>query len=401
MYMDVTLLKRIVENIEAQAAEMAELSDDLAAHPEVSGNEKRTSAKLIEVLRKADFEIESPCLAIPYSFLARKGRRGGPRVAILAEYDALPEVGHGCGHNLHGCMSVLAGAALAPIIDEMDGELYVVGTPAEETNGAKVRMAEEGLFDGCALAIMIHSACGKSTLIYRSLAMHALEFTFTGQTAHAAMSPWDGRNALNGLQLFFHAVDMLRQHLMPEVRMHGIVADGGAAPNIVPDRAVGRFYFRAPKSAYLDVIMEKIYNCARGAALATETEVSWRFFEASFRDMLPNGAAEQLLNRIMVEEGVAVNHETLVAGSSDIGDVSYRCPAIQPKLDISEGRAITAHTREFAAATTTEAAHKALAKGALIIARAVCETLADANLRAAMQADFELEIARAKADAGL
>ena len=205
-----------------------------------------------------------------------------------------------------------------------------MGTPAEETNGAKVEMAEKGVFDGCDFAIMIHSHCGKTIVKYRSLAMDAIEFTFKGKTSHAAAAPWEGINALNGLQLFFHAIDMLRQHVKPDVRMHGIYYEGGTAPNIVPERAKGRFYFRAPKRAYLDQIIEKVCDCARGAALATGTEVTWRNFEASFKDMLPNQAAEELLE--VCSQNSAFRHGNRgIHGSSDVGDVSYKCPRYSPR----------------------------------------------------------------------
>lgn len=391
------LIERLDAAIEANCSEMAAMSDDFAAHPEISGEEKRTSGKIVEVLKKHGFSVEYPFMGIPYSFLAAKGRKGGPKAAILVEYDALPEIGHACGHNLHGAMSVLAGAALAPLMDEVGGELLVVGTPAEETNGAKVEMAEKGLFDGCDFAMMIHSHCGKTIVQYRSLALFPVEFVFTGQTSHAAASPWEGRNALNGLQLFFHAVDMLRQHVKPDVRMHGVIAEGGAAANIVPDRAVGRFYFRAPKQAYLDRLMEKIYNCARGAALATETEVSWNRFELPFKDVLPNSAAEEMVTQIMQDLGIEVTPNKEGMGSSDVGDVTYRCPALQPELDISEGRRIDAHTREFAAATTTEAAHEAMKKGAKVIGRAMLRVFTDPALRTKMWEDYRKEIKAAEA----
>ncbi|MDO5116606.1 MAG: amidohydrolase [Synergistaceae bacterium] len=386
------LVERLDAAIEENSTAMAAMSDDFAAHPEISGEEARSSAILVEALKKAGFAVEYPCLGIPHSFLASKGKKGGPKAAVLVEYDALPEIGHACGHNLHGAMSVLAGTALAPLIDETGGELLVIGSPSEETNGAKVEMAEKGIFDGCDFAIMIHSHCGKSIVTYRSLALFPVEFIFTGQTSHAAASPWEGRNALNGAQLFFHAVDMLRQHVRPEVRMHGIISEGGAAANIVPDRAVCRFYFRAPKRAYLDKIMEKIYNCARGAALATETEVSWSRFEVPFKDMLPNESAENMLEEIMEGLGIKVSPNNETFGSSDMGDVSYCCPAVQPELDISEGRVIDGHTRAFAAATTTAAAHEALKKGAKTIGRAVLRVLTEPELREKMRADYKAGI---------
>ena len=390
------LIERLFAGIDRHWPEMAEMSDMFAADPEVSGEEFRTSKKIADVLEKAGFEVEYPFMDIPTAFLAKKGKAGsGGKAALLVEYDALPEIGHACGHNLHGAMSVLAGLGLLPLMSEIPGELFVIGTPAEETNGAKVEMAEKGVFDGCDFAIMIHSHCGKTIVKYRSLAMHAVEFTFKGRTSHAAASPWEGLNALNGLQLFFHAIDMLRQHVKQEVRMHGIYFEGGTAPNIVPERAKGRFYFRAPKAAYLDEMMEKVYNCARGAALATGTQVSWHNFEASFRDMLPNDTAEDLLEGIFTEFGIPVTGIEGFMGSSDVGDVTYKCPAVQPEMDIC-GKTIEAHTRAFAEATTTERAHEALKTGAKIIARSALEVLLDPDLRGKMWDDYKKEIEKGK-----
>ena len=389
------LLRRVDAEIEKYKNEIAAMSDYFAANPELSGEEFETSAKIVETLKKVGFEVEYPYAGLPTAFLAKKGRSksegGQARVAIMAEYDALPEIGHACGHNLHGAMSVLAGIALFPIIDELDGELWIVGTPAEETEGAKVKMTNSGVFDGCDFAIMLHCDCGKTTARYRALAIDCVEFVFTGQTSHAASAPWEGRNALNGLQLFFHAIDMYRQHIIPDARMHGIYKEGGAAPNIVPDRAIGHFYFRAPKRAYLDKMMNQIYNCARGAALATGTEVTWRAFESSFKDVLPNDTAEDMIEEILSELDVPVTPCLGFLGSTDVGDVSYACPALQPMLDISEGIVYEAHTREFAAATVAEAGHRALEKGAKIIARSVFRVFTEPELRARMRADFEKE----------
>jgi len=385
-------IELLYAEIDRHWRDMAEMSDSFAAEPEVSGEEFKTSRAIVDVLEKSGFDVEYPFMGIPTAFIAKKGKPGsGGKVALLVEYDALPDIGHACGHNLHGSMSVLAGLGLLPLMKDIPGELLVVGTPAEETNGAKVEMAEKGVFDGCDFAIMIHSHCGKTIVKYRSLAMDAIEFTFKGKTSHAAAAPWEGINALNGLQLFFHAIDMLRQHVKPDVRMHGIYYEGGTAPNIVPERAKGRFYFRAPKRAYLDQIIEKVCDCARGAALATGTEVTWRNFEASFKDMLPNQAAEELLEGLFAEFGIPVTEIEGFMGSSDVGDVSYKCPAVQPEMDIC-GRNVEAHTREFAEATTTEIAHEALRSGAKIIARSALEVLLDEKLRERMWEDYKKAI---------
>lgn len=389
-------IEHLYAEVEKYWLKIAAMSDDFAEHPEISGQEYETSRKIADALAEAGFDVEYPFMDIPTAFMAKTGTRGkGGKVALMVEYDALPEIGHACGHNLHGSMSVLAGISMLPLMKNIEGELIVVGTPAEETNGAKVLMAERGIFDDCDFAIMIHSCCGKTIVKYRSLAMDAIEFTYKGQTSHAAAAPWEGRNALNGLQLFFHAIDMLRQHVRPEVRIHGVYQEGGTVPNIVPERAVGRFYFRAPKRAYLDKIMEQILNCARGTALATNTEVTWRNFESSFMDMLPNATAEKLLENLFEEFSIPVSECEGFMGSSDVGDVTYRCPAIQPEMDIS-GVKHEAHTRSFAEATVTERAHEAMKNGAKIIARAALEVLLDPELRENMRLDYKKEVEAGK-----
>lgn len=385
------LFKQMSDEIEKHWPALAALSDYMAARPEVSGEEFESSKRLVEILKNAGFEAEYPFMDMPTAFMARKkGKKAGGRVALMAEYDALPEIGHACGHNLHGAMSVLAGLGLLPLMDELGGELLIAGTPAEETSGGKVAMSDSGVFDGIDLAMMIHSDCGRSSVKYRSLAMDAIEFTFSGQPAHAAHSPWEGRNALNGLQLFFHSLDMLRQHVRPDARIHGVYREGGVAPNIVPERAVGCFYFRAASRAYLDKVMGKVWNCATGCALATDTDVAWKPFEASFKDMLPNSEAEGLLTAIMREDfGLSLEDGEEYQGSSDMGDVSYCCPALQMKLDISDGRKIRPHSREFAEATVTGAAHEALKLGAKILGSGALAVLTDEKLRERLVREFE------------
>lgn len=389
------LVGRLDLEIEKNSGELAALSDSLAARPEVSGREVESSGKIAELLEKRGFEVEYPFLDIPTAFMARAGKAGKDgRVALMVEYDALPEIGHACGHNLHGAMSVLAGTALFPLMREIDGELLIAGTPAEETSGAKVPMADKGVFDGVDLAMMIHCECGRTSVKYSSLAMDAIEFTFTGQASHAANAPWDGRNALNGLQLFFHSLDMLRQHVRPDARIHGVYHAGGAAPNIVPERAAGRFYFRAAKRSYLDRMMNQVWNCATGCAIATDTEVEWRPFEASFKDMLPNREAEAMMTSVLRDElGLCPDEDEEFPSSSDMGNVSYRCPALQLKLDISGGRKIRPHSREFAEATVTGEAHQALTLGAKILGRGALAVFSDEKLRRRMNLEFEKQLA--------
>ncbi|MFA0887568.1 MAG: M20 family metallopeptidase [Synergistales bacterium] len=386
----VKLLEKVNEGIDRFAAEAIALSDDLAARPEISEQEFETSRKHALFLQRAGFEVEIPFYGIPTAYRGRIDKGANGRVALLAEYDALPEIGHACGHNVHGAMSLLAGAGLAPVMEELGGGLWVTGTPAEETNGAKITMAKGGLFDEVDLALMIHSGGRNSYARYRALAMDALEYRFKGRAAHAAGAPWEGRNALNGATLFFHAIDMLRQHVRPEVRMHGIISQGGAAPNIVPESATARFYFRAPWRSLLDRLVEKANNAARGVALATETEVEWKNFELSFDDVQPNETAESMMEEVFGEFGVPFGPCPGAQGSSDVGNVSKRCPALQPTLSIMD-QPFAWHTREFAAATVEPEAHEALVRGARLLAAASLKAFLFPELRKRMWEDFRTE----------
>jgi amidohydrolase len=383
------LWSKVEKAIETHASEACGISDFMAENPELGDEEYQASARHVAFLKARGYEVEKPFCGKETAYRGVAGNSEEPRVVLLVEYDALPEIGHACGHNVHGVMSLLAAAGLREIAEEIPCRIEVVGTPAEETNGAKVSMAEEGVFDGADLAIMIHTGAGKNFVDYSCLAMDAVEFTFTGRTAHAAAAPWEGRNALNGVQLFFHAVDMLRQHVYSDVRIHGIVVDGGNAANIVPDRGICRFYFRAPEREYLNTLVEKIYNCARGAALATETEVSWRNYETSFDNLPKNPPARNLLEGIYQEEGISLSTPPKFCGSSDVGNVGHRCPALQPVLGVVD-EVIAAHTREYAAfCGATPEAHEAIRKGARILAKALLRVLLEEPLRQEIRKAFE------------
>ena len=298
--------KRMDDFLALHREEARRFSDHLGRNPETSGKEFESSRLFVEVLRKNGFSVEFPFLGLPTAFMARKisGGKAGGKVALLTEYDALPEIGHACGHNAHGTMSLYAGLALGQVVEETGGEVWVVGTPAEEEDGAKSAMSDQGVFDGVDLALMFHAFGRDSFTDYRSLALDGYDFTFKGKPAHAAATPWEGISALHGVQLFLAAQDMLRLHLRPEARLHAIITEGGAATNIIPESASCRVEFRAPKRPYLDKVAEAVFNCARGAALATGTEVSWQKFMLSFDDMLPNPTAESAMKDILAELGV-------------------------------------------------------------------------------------------------
>ncbi len=373
----------VEQGIENNWDKAKEISDFMAAHPELGHEEYQASSRHAQFLESLGYKVEKPFCGMETAYRGTLGN-GTTRLVLLVEYDALPEIGHACGHNVHGAMALLAAAGLREVMPQLSCTLEVVGTPAEETNGAKVTMAEKGIFDGAAFAIMIHTSCGISFVDYSCLAMDAVEFVFSGQTSHAAATPWEGRNALNGMQLFFHAIDMLRQHVRPDVRMHGVVTEGGQAANIVPDRAACRFYFRSPQREQLNDLLQKVYNCAKGAALATETEVSWKNYETSFDNLPPNPPGIALVEQIYREEQVPLSPSPGPMGSSDVGNVGQRCPAFQPVLAVTEKK-IPAHTREYATVCgATPEAHESIRKGARILAKSILSVAQDEKARHAI-----------------
>jgi len=378
---------RLEHFLNDRAGEMAAFSDFLGHHPELPAREFESSRLFVEVLRKNGFEVEFPFLGIETAFLAKKRRGEGGAVALLAEYDALPEIGHACGHNLHGTLSLYAGLSLGQAVEETGGEVWVVGTPAEEADGAKIPMAEAGVFDPVDLAMMVHASGGATWTDYRALALHGYDFVFNGRSAHSAAAPWEGRSALNGVKLFLLAMDMLRLQARPGTRMHAIITDGGSAVNIIPSRSACRVEVRAQDKAGLDELMSQVFDCARGAALATGTTVEWEKFLQSFDDMRPNPQAEALVKEMLEAQGFACTERPESMGSTDVGNVSYRCPAIQPMMAIT-ARPLALHTVEFAEATFTDEAHDALLRGAKALSATGLRILADPSLRHRIRADF-------------
>lgn len=233
-------LKVISESLKNRLVEMNRYIHD---HPELGNQEHEAVNVLTTFLRENGFEIKCPVAGLDTAFEAvYDSKKPGLSVAYLCEYDALPELGHGCGHNMIGVMSAGAGVALSKVIDEIGGKVYVFGTPAEETNGAKVTMTEAGLFNGMDAVMMVHPS-GFTTESGTSLAMEALQFDYTGRPAHAAAAPEKGINALNAVIQLFNGIDALRQHVTPDVRMHGIITNGGVAANIVPEHATAQYLY--------------------------------------------------------------------------------------------------------------------------------------------------------------
>jgi len=382
------LKEKILAAVEAGLSEVAVLSDDLADHPELSGEEFETSAKIVEFLRGKGFQVEYPYAGLDTAFRGIYGSNDHKyKVAVLAEYDALPGIGHACGHNVSGSISVLAALAMKDLQDELDCDIHIVGTPNEENDGAKCGMVEQGVFDGYDEAIMVH-LYDQNLLYCKLLGLHQFKYTFYGKAAHGAAAPWDGINALNAAQLLFHGIDMLRQHVTPDVRMHGVYRNGGLAPNIVPEEASAEFYIRALDKKFHLKLDEQIDKCAEGAALMTGCTWKKEVTAAMYDNMNNNPVGVEAMGEVYEELGLPVNGDhDAVFGSSDIGNVSFVCPTFHPTLQLVD-RGIAIHTREFVDAVKGEKAHRCIADGAKIIALHAAKIFSDEERIAAMKAAF-------------
>ena len=364
------------------------LSEDLGDHPELSAEEFESSRKIVELLRKGGYKVEYPYLGYETAFDAVLKNGDGPKVAIMVEYDALPEIGHACGHNLHGALSVLAGLALTGLRDRFRGTVHVIGTPAEEADGAKIGMADKGIFDDMAVAMMMHSmGGGVSQPDMDALSLRCYAVSFRGQTAHAAAAPWEGRSALAAARKFLDLIDARRECFTPDIRVSGIVTDGGKATNIIPDHAEVQVEFRTSSMAGLKRLDETILKCAKGAALAMDCEVAWKQTLSDFADMVRVQALEDEVERLFRERGMTVEPVTPPIGSTDVGNVSYRCPAIQPLIAITNEPYVL-HTVEFAQATRRPEAHRAMASGAEVLTLLALRTLCDDAFRKEVQEGF-------------
>ncbi|MDY2957503.1 M20 family metallopeptidase [Floccifex sp.] len=337
-------LKKEIENI----------SEYIFNHPELGNEEFQSSQYLVDVLKSHGFDVEYPYCDIPTSFRAEFKKGEGRKVAFLAEYDALPgygpnkdEVAHACGHNWIAA-SCLGAAITLSKLENISGTIVVIGTPAEETTGGKCELVMKHAFDDIDAAIQMHLGAENNINVV-TLAMDSIEFTFKGKASHAAAYPELGVNALDAVQLTFAGINALRQHMKADARVAGIITDGGMACNIVPDHASCQFYIRAAQREYVQILTEKIINCAKGACLMTGCEMDYRFFENSFDDLVYNEELRTDLKKSLNELGICsfVEDDSQASGSSDIGNVSHVCPTVYCELDTQANPKVYAHNEDF------------------------------------------------------
>ncbi|GKW14403.1 M20 family metallopeptidase [Pectobacterium actinidiae] len=399
------LQQRISSSIEQHREEYIAISQDIHAHPETGNNEYYASGLLTDLLKKHHFTVTLNVAGHETAFYAEKDSgKPGPTIAYLAEYDALIDIGHACGHNIIGVTSLAAAIALAEVIDQTGGKVVVLGTPAEEgglrgkggINGnVKARFVEHGFLDRVDVALMVHPA-GKTRLTGPSLANNHLYFHFYGKPSHAGSSPHKGVNALDALVLLYNGISVLRQQLPDGVRVHGIITNGGQAPNVIPEYASAHYYIRAKTREEVVALEPRIRAIADGVALATGTTVKIEH-QVGPRDFLINHS----LNAILLEEftaaGEVVDQKAKEGiGSTDAGDISHAVPTAHPTIKIGPDDLI-GHTVPFREAANSPLGYAALLTGAQVLARTGLRLLTDP--RALQDAKDEFASHRSVTDA--
>lgn len=368
--------------------ELKELNKFIYDNPELGYEEFVSSRAHIEVLERHGFDVERSPMGMETAYLASfEGDKPGITMAYLAEYDALPGIGHGCGHNLLGTTALGAALVLKDYVAKRGGRVLLFGTPAEETSGAKVAFADQGYFKEVDVAICPHP----SDYYYssgKSLALVPIAFTFKGQTAHAAAAPQAGVNALDALLLTFNNINALREHVRSDARIHGVVKEGGLAANVVPDRSVGEFYVRTMTLDYMDELLEKVINCAKAGALATGCTMEYEHYEAIYHNMVTNKTLSDHYDGILRDMGVEIRPAKESFGSLDMGNVSQVCPSINPYFGISD-REIPGHTTEFRDATLTDMAMEGMINTIVAMVKAMADCSEDEELLSALKAEFE------------
>jgi amidohydrolase len=387
---DVQMLKeRVIREVERIAPLLIETSDWMADNPELGLQEYRAAARLTEMLEEFGAEVDRGIAGLPTAFEARLpgGTAGqGGKVAIIAEYDALADVGHGCGHNIIATSAIGAGIALATLAGQLPGSVVVLGTPAEESGvpnaGGKIPVLDHGHFEGVDAAIMVHPMTEDTIGLSPSLVAHGLEIEFHGRPAHAAANPHEGLNALDAMIIFFSSVGLLRQQVRPDARIHGVITYGGGAPNVIPPYTSCRFRVRGTDPAYCEELVQRVVACAEAGARATGCRMEWKEYMRPYLNMVPNHTIGAAFRENLEAIGRDVQDERTRdgSGSTDFGNVSQKVPSVHAYLGIC-GPEAGWHSKEVAAATKTDRGHAAILAGAKSLAMTAIDILTDEILR--------------------
>lgn len=368
------LKNQISQFIDVNAKIYQDISLAIHAKPEVSDFEYFASQTLSEQLKKEGFEIELPAAGHRTGFAATyKSNKPGPTVVFLAEYDALAGLGHGCGHNVFGATSSLAGAALKSIVDQIGGEVRVYGTPGEEggQNGsAKGSFVKKGYLNDVDFALCTHPGSSpEDGLSTRNYACAPVDIEFWGKPAHAAGCPQDGINALDAQILTYAAIGVLRQQLTDRIRIHGVIVEGGTAPNVIPEYTKAKYYIRAADIDTLHELYEKVENIVKGSALQTGCTSSMKLYQNLVENMVLTPSLDAIYEKYITELGNTVKHveDVIMPGSSDVGNISQVVPTIQPHISITDVQ-IAGHSQDMVNASCSQKAMDAIVKGAKALA---------------------------------
>jgi amidohydrolase len=383
------LKEAIGRRIDELAQDLFAVSDYIHANPELAHQEFKAQARLVQEFERQGFFVEKGVGGFETAFKASlPPTREGPTVAFLAEYDALPGVGHGCGHNIICTAALGASAALKPLMEEVRGNIVVIGTPAEEGSSPPVKptMIERGVFDGVYVSLITHARDITCTGGHY-LAVESMDFRYRGKPSHASSNPEDGISALDAALLTMHAIELLREHVRSDVRLHGVITDGGQAPNVVPERASVRYYVRALDRPYLDQVVDRVKNCARAGALASGADV-----EIVTLAQLENRLNVETLNQLVIENAAKAGAQRIKPhpaslGSADFGNVTHAMPAATLYVAVApEG--VPWHTAEMAEAAGGELGHQGILIGAKAMAWTAFDILTQPDLMEQMRQEF-------------
>lgn len=382
------LKQRVIAVIDGLRDDLMHISATLYANPELAFQEFQAAALLGQTLEAHGFTVERGVGGLETAFRAEaRGAGDGPTIAILAEYDALPNLGHACGHNIIAASAIGAGIAVRTVLEQLPGRVLVIGTPAEEGGGGKLILLEKGVFADVDAAMMVHPA--SYTMTTRpSLASNRLTIEFTGKASHAAAAPEDGINALEAVLLTFNNVNALRLHLKPDARVHGIITHGGTAANIIPDYASAEFSVRAAQQSYAQEVLQRVVQCAEAGGIATGAQFKYTT-KPGYAEIIPNPTMARLFTENWRAIGVEVHdprpNERM--GSTDMGNVSQALPALHPYIAIAPD-GTGGHTLEFLAAAISPAGQEGLLNAAKALAMTTIDLLSSPELLQAVKQEF-------------
>ena len=395
------LTETATKAIDAAREELFGIALDIHAHPELNYQEFHAAKLLSDTLEAHDFAVERGIGGVETAFRAtlEGGAGDGPTVAVLAEYDALPEIGHGCGHNLIAMAGLGAGLGVQANMKDLPGRLVVIGTPAEEGGGGKIKLLEAGVFDGVDICLSSHPSSNRTIIPQDipmdeswSLAMVGFRYIYHGKAAHAAAAPEEGINALNSLIHLFTGIDALRQHLREDTRIHGIITDGGLAPNVVPEFAAANFMLRCRDRDYLsDVIVGKVLKIAEGAALITGATLEVEPYYPFYENVLPNGVLAENFRANAEAVGMRIDAPTGgrrgSGASTDFGNVSQVLPSLELRYAVSE-TPVPSHSRQMTETAITETALSSALNVAKVLSLTASDFLRDPARLKEAQAEF-------------